>query len=72
MYLKMQEMAITDGLTGLLNHRAFQELMNEELKRMGRSPMPLSLLMADIDFFKKINDTYGYRTGDLVLKRSRR
>jgi len=69
MYLKMQEMAITDGLTGLLNHRAFQELMNEELKRMGRNPMPLSLLMADIDFFKKINDLYSHPVGDLVLKR---
>jgi len=69
MYLKMQEMAITDGLTGLLNHRAFQELMNEELKRMGRSPMPLSLLMADIDFFKKINDLYSHPVGDVVLKR---
>jgi len=69
MYLKMQEMAITDGLTGLLNHRAFQELMNEELKRMGRTPMPLSLLMADIDFFKKINDLYSHPVGDVVLKR---
>lgn len=69
MYRRMEEMATTDGLTGLINHRTFQELLGEEMKRVGRHPAPVSLLLSDIDFFKKINDRYGHPVGDMVLKR---
>ena len=69
MYRQMQEMAVTDGLTGLLNHRAFQEALGEEMKRGARHPVSVSLLLTDIDFFKKINDLYGHPVGDQVLKR---
>ncbi len=69
MYQKVEEMAITDGLTGLYNHRKFQELLGEELRRAERHPQPLSLLLVDIDHFKKINDKYGHPAGDSVLKR---
>jgi len=61
-------MATTDGLTGLYNHRHFQEKLAEEFKRLSRYPRPLSLLLMDIDFFKKVNDTYGHPAGDTVLK----
>jgi two-component system cell cycle response regulator len=69
MYQKVEEMAITDGLTGLYNHRKFQELLGEELRRTERHPQPLSLLLVDIDHFKRINDKYGHPAGDSILKR---
>jgi diguanylate cyclase (GGDEF)-like protein len=69
LHLKMEMMAITDGLTGLLNHRRFQERFSEELRRIERHPEPLSLILADIDHFKRINDTYGHPKGDEILKR---
>lgn len=69
LHLEMEMMAITDGLTGLLNHRRFQERLSEEFRRIGRHPEPLSLILADLDHFKKINDTYGHPTGDEVLKK---
>jgi diguanylate cyclase (GGDEF)-like protein len=59
----------TDGLTGLFNHKHFQERLNQEFQRIQRIPQPLSLLLIDIDFFKKINDTYGHPAGDMVLKK---
>jgi diguanylate cyclase (GGDEF)-like protein len=61
-------MAATDGLTGLFNHRKFQEELADEFKRMKRFAEPISLVLADIDYFKKVNDTYGHPVGDLVLK----
>lgn len=64
-----EDLAITDGLTGLKNHRYFQEALALELKRAERHHAPLALIMADIDFFKRVNDTYGHRTGDGVLRR---
>lgn len=58
----------TDGLTGILNRRALYESLEKEILRSGREKTPLSIIMMDIDFFKKINDTYGHNAGDAVLK----
>ena len=66
---EIKMMAFTDGLTGLYNHRRFQERLQEELKRASRYKEPLSLILLDIDHFKKVNDTYGHPAGDAVLKR---
>ncbi|ADH84940.1 GGDEF domain-containing protein [Desulfurivibrio alkaliphilus] len=62
------QLAGTDQLTGLNNRRRFKELLDQELIRYRRIPKPLSLLIFDIDHFKRVNDTYGHETGDLVLK----
>ncbi len=66
---RLYEDAITDGLTGLYHHRFFEGRLKEEIERAQRYEYPLSLLMIDIDFFKKINDTYGHQAGDMVLHR---
>lgn len=66
---KINMMATTDGLTGVYNHRHFQERFSEILERGGRYDEVFSLILLDIDFFKKVNDTYGHPVGDLVLKR---
>ncbi len=68
LYQRMEKLATTDGLTGLNNHRHFQELLGKEIERARRYKHPLSLLIMDIDHFKKFNDTYGHPVGDLVLK----
>lgn len=68
LHAEIEKLATTDGLTGLFNHRTFQERLSEELKRLNRFSAPLSLLLTDIDFFKKVNDTHGHPVGDLVLK----
>jgi two-component system cell cycle response regulator len=68
MYRAMEEMATTDGLTGLVNHRTFQERFADLLSRAERHGQPLSLLLTDIDHFKKVNDTYGHPVGDQVLR----
>lgn len=62
------KLATTDGLTGLFNHRFFQEFMGQCLAASQRSSQPFSLLLVDIDFFKKFNDSYGHQAGDLVLR----
>lgn len=67
-HAEIESMAVTDGLTGLFNHRNFQEKLSNEFNRMQRIPDPLSLLLIDIDFFKKVNDTYGHPAGDEVLR----
>jgi diguanylate cyclase (GGDEF)-like protein/PAS domain S-box-containing protein len=59
--------ARTDALTGLANHRTFQERLREEVSHAGRHGGPLSLVLFDIDHFKVVNDTYGHQAGDLVL-----
>lgn len=63
----LEELAFRDGLTKLYNHRYFQEVFSKELKRAKRYNRPLSLIMFDIDFFKKVNDSYGHPAGDQVL-----
>ncbi len=60
--------AVTDGLTGLFNHRRFQEVIDEEVARSQRLGQELGLLMLDIDDFKHFNDTFGHEQGNLVLR----
>jgi len=69
MYQIVEEQATTDGLTGLVNHRTFQERFASMLGRAERHRFPVSLILTDIDHFKKINDSYGHPTGDEVLRR---
>ncbi len=64
----LERLAITDGLTGLYNHRHFRDRLEQELERALRYRLPLSCLMFDIDNFKKFNDTYGHLMGDAILK----
>ena len=64
----LKEQATTDGLTGLKNHRAFQERMALEYDRSARYHTPLSLLILDVDTFKQYNDCFGHPAGDEVLK----
>ncbi|MBW2568444.1 MAG: diguanylate cyclase [Deltaproteobacteria bacterium] len=65
---QLKEMANRDGLTGLYNHRYFQEMISKDFQRAARYHESLSCVMFDIDHFKKFNDTYGHQTGDMVLK----
>jgi diguanylate cyclase (GGDEF)-like protein len=65
----LEELAITDGLTGLYNHRHFQDTLEREIRRCDREGRPLSLLMIDIDHFKQFNDQWGHTEGDAALRR---
>ena len=65
---RLEKLAITDYLTGVYNVRYFYHHIIEEFNRAERYVLPISCVMLDIDFFKKVNDEYGHRTGDLVLK----
>lgn len=66
--IRLRELANRDGLTELYNHRYFQDEMDRELSRSVRYQRSFSLMILDIDHFKKINDTYGHPGGDIVLK----
>src|SRR5262249_37559177 len=68
MVTKLEQMATTDGLTGLLNKRAMLETAEKKIGASARFGRKLSLLVTDIDFFKKVNDTYGHDVGDVVIK----
>lgn len=67
---KLEEQSITDGLTGLRNRRFFDERLHEEFGRAQRYSDPVSLIMLDLDHFKRVNDRWGHQAGDLVLRES--
>lgn len=60
---------VTDPLMGIYNRRYLDRRLTEELQRAKRYELPFSIFLLDIDFFKKINDTYGHQVGDMVLKK---
>lgn len=64
---RLAQIASTDGLTGLFNHRAFQDALKRDMNRARRSGLPISLIMFDVDHFKRFNDTHGHQAGDAVL-----
>lgn len=64
----LQELAVRDSLTGLYNRRYLDETLDREVSRARREGNPLSLVMLDIDYFKRVNDTYGHQVGDEVLR----
>ena len=65
---RLAQLAVTDGLTGLYNHRHFHERLALEVERSARNGLPLSLLMIDVDHFKHYNDHHGHPSGDEVLR----
>ena len=68
LFEKIQRQATTDGLTGLVNHKTFYEILEKELWRSRRYGGRISLIMVDIDNLKNINDVYGHRAGDKVIR----
>lgn len=65
---RLEQQAICDPLTGLYNRRYLDGAFDRELARAGRSGSPVAVIMGDIDHFKAVNDTYGHRAGDEVLR----
>ena len=65
---KLKELAMKDSLTGLYNHAVLIELLEKELSKQKRNKGHISFIMLDIDYFKRINDTYGHMSGDMILK----
>ncbi len=64
----LQDQAMHDGMTGLLNYKFFKKRMAEEIERSNRYKNSITLLFFDLDKFKRINDTYGHQFGDVVIK----
>jgi len=69
LFEKIQRQATTDGLTGLVNHKTFYEILEKELWRSRRYGGRISLIMIDIDNLKSINDAYGHRAGDKAIRK---
>lgn len=67
LYEKTELLSVTDGLTSLGNHQQMQHILKSEFERSRRYTSPLSVVMMDVDHFKKVNDTYGHQTGDEIL-----
>jgi diguanylate cyclase (GGDEF)-like protein/PAS domain S-box-containing protein len=63
------KISFLDGLTGIANRRAFDKALTSEIRRSARARNPITLMLADVDFFKKYNDTYGHHEGDICLKK---
>ncbi|NOR24364.1 MAG: HDOD domain-containing protein [Desulforhopalus sp.] len=63
----LDNLANIDGLTGVYNHRYFQNILDQEINRAERHNTSLSIILIDIDHFKKVNDTYGHQVGDFIL-----
>lgn len=73
LHAELRDLSITDALTGVYNHRYFQQRLQEELDRAVRSlsgsdPQPVSLVLLDLDLFKKVNDRFGHQAGDDLLR----
>ena len=66
---ELEALSVTDGLTGLVNHRALMQRLAEEGQRSMRNAKPFAVIMADVDHFKAYNDTFGHPEGDVVLKK---
>lgn len=66
---RLQELAQTDALTGLYNRRYLMQCLDQEMERTRRTGLPTSLIMLDLDYFKRFNDTHGHQFGDMVLQR---
>lgn len=66
---KVNQTSRLDGLTNIPNRRSFNEFLSSEWRRCARLKMPMALAMIDIDYFKKINDSYGHQFGDICLKK---
>lgn len=64
----LRDVALVDGLTGVGNRRRFDDVFKREWRRSARDGTPLTVVMADIDFFKGYNDTYGHQQGDACLR----
>lgn len=69
LFAEHETRGVTDGMTGLPNHRRFQEVLANKIAASNRTGLKLSLLLMDIDRFKNVNDTYGHPMGDEVIKR---
>lgn len=65
---RLKQLVSLDGLTQVANRRRFDEYLDQEWRRMAREQLPLSLILGDIDFFKRFNDTYGHQAGDRCLQ----
>jgi diguanylate cyclase (GGDEF)-like protein len=68
LYKEKEQLARSDGLTGLINHKTFQEQYKNEILRAKREGYSLAILMLDLDYFKQVNDKYGHPAGDIVLR----
>lgn len=68
LFTQMQQLALTDGLTGCVNRRSFEMQLERDLRLATRMRQPVSLIMLDIDHFKRVNDTYGHDAGDAALR----
>ncbi|MEZ7890271.1 MAG: sensor domain-containing diguanylate cyclase [Candidatus Wallbacteria bacterium] len=70
LFRKVQMLANTDGLTKLFTHRYFQEFLSAEIEKCSQGKGEFSIILSDIDHFKKFNDTYGHQAGDFVLEQT--
>ena len=68
LFQAVREQAVTDSLTGLYNRRYFEEALEKEVQRAKRQKQPFSIIGIDLDYLKKINDTYGHNFGDIAIK----